>query len=171
MKKGFPLFPVLLILVGGALLLDRADVLSFGWWSIFWAVIAVAGAHKMYRAILSPAEGGMVMGTVMFFVGLYVVLEDLRLLQLPGGTLFPLFLVVVGFGFLLALLRQPREWHLAVPSIALLGIGGVMVLAEIGYLGRWMVLEAVREWWPLALVLFGAALLFNRGAGRRPSAQ
>jgi hypothetical protein len=171
MRKGFALFPVLLILVGAALLLDRAHVLSFGWWSIFWAVVTVLGAHKMYLAFRSPAERGMVWGTMLFFVGLYNVLEDFNVLLLPGGTLFPAFLVVVGLGFFLALLRQPREWHLAVPALAFLGIGTVMVLAEIDYLGRWAVLDMIRQWWPIALVLFGAALLLNCGIGRRPSAQ
>ena len=80
-----------------------------------------------------------------------------------------MLLVVVGCGFLLSFLRQWREWHLAVPAVAFLGIGGVMLLAEFGYLGRWMVLDAIRQWWPLALVLFGAALLMNRGTARRPS--
>ena len=113
----------------------------------------------------------MVVGTILFFVGLYLVLEDLHVLLFPGGTLFPLFLVVVGLGFFLALLRQPHEWHLAVPALCFLGVGAVMVLAEIDYLGRWAVLDMIRQWWPLALVLFGAALLLNRGAGRNPSAQ
>lgn len=169
MGKHFPLFPVLLILVGALLLLDRLDILAFGWWSLLWGVIAMVGAYKVAAGLRSPGRGGIVWGTIWFFVGLYFVLDEANLIRLPGGAEFPLLLVVVGCGFLLSFLRQWREWHLAVPAVAFLGIGGVMLLAEFGYLGRWMVLDAIRQWWPLALVLFGAALLMNRGTARRPS--
>ena len=170
MRKGFPLFPVLLIVVGAAMLLDRTGVLGFGWWTIFWAVVAVLGLYRMYQAFRVPAKGGMVWGTALFFAGLYNVLEDFGAVGLPGGTLFPLFLAVVGLGFLLAFLRQPREWHLAVPAAVLLGLGTIMVLAEMEYIARWMVIDLVRQWWPAALVLFGAALLLNRGIERKSPA-
>ena len=58
------------------MLLDRTRVLTFGWWTILWAVIAILGLFKMSRAFQFPAEGGMVWGTTLFFVGLYTVLED-----------------------------------------------------------------------------------------------
>lgn len=171
MRKGFPLFPVILIAVGTGMLLDRTDVLTFGWWTIFWAVIAVVGLYKMAQAFRFPSRGGMVWGTTLFFVGLYNVLEDFGAVILPGGTLFPALLAVVGLGFLLALARQPKEWHLAVPALVLLGIGTLMILAEMDYIGRWLVTDLVKQWWPAALVLFGAALLLNRGVGRKSSAQ
>lgn len=171
MRKGFPLLPVLLIIVGAALLLDRTGVLAFGWWTIFWAVVALLGMYKMVEAFRTPSRGRMVWGTILFFVGLYCVLEDLAVLILPGGMLFPALLAIVGLGFLLALLRQPREWHLAVPAVALLGIGALMLCAELNYLPRWLVIDLIRQWWPAALVLLGAALLLNNRTETKSSAQ
>jgi hypothetical protein len=167
MRKAFPFIPILLIVIGATMLLDRAHVLAFGWWLILWTLITLSGAYKMYRGFLIPREGGIVWGTIWFFVGLYFVLDELAMIALPGGTLFPAFLVVVGLGFLLALLRQPREWHLAIPALGLLVTGSLMVLAEIDYLGRSVALEVIRQWWPVILVLFGAALLLNRGVARK----
>ncbi len=171
MRKDFPLLPVLLIVIGGGLLLDRTGVLAFGWWTVVWAVVATLGLHKIIQAFLVPARGRMVWGTTLFFVGLYFVLEDLGFLVLPGGMLFPGLLAVVGLGFLLALLRQPGEWHLAVPAVVLLGTGALMISAELNYLARGMVLDLVRQWWPAALVLFGAALLLNGRTQTKSSAQ
>lgn len=171
MRKGFPLLPVLLIIVGAALLLDRTGVLAFGWWTVFWAVVALLGMYRMVQAFRTPSRGRMVWGTILFFVGLYCVLEDLGALILPGGMLFPALLAVVGLGFLLALLRQPREWHLAVPAVALLGTGALMLCAELNYLPRWLVVDLIRQWWPAALVLLGAALLLNSRTETKSSAQ
>ncbi len=171
MRKGFPLFPVLLIVVGAGLLLDRTGALPFGWWTIFWTVVAIVGMYKMVLAFRNPAQGRMVWGTILFFLGLYCVMEDSGVLMLPGGTQFPALLAVVGLGFLLALARQPGQWHLAIPAAALLGAGALMIGAEWNYLPRWMVLDLIRQWWPAALVLLGAALLLNSRTETKSSAQ
>lgn len=161
MKKDFPFFAVLLILVGSFMLLERAGYLDFGWLSLIWCAMALIGGVKLVRGFQNPTGEGLVWGTIFFCVGSYQLLSDGGMFELPAGTPFPALLSVIGLGFLLALIRRPREWHLAVPAIVLLGLGSAMILAEMGMLERWDLAEGVRIWWPAALVLFGGALLLN----------
>lgn len=171
MRNRFPLFAVLLIVVGAVLLLDRSRVINFGWPLIAWLIIAVLGGYKLYNGFLFPRAARIFWGTVFFLVGLYNVLWEIGILELPGGTLLPAFLAVAGLGFLLAFIRQPHEWHLAVPAIALLGAGFLMVFAELEYVGRWAVIDGLMQWWPIALILFGGSLLLNKGIGRQQNLQ
>jgi hypothetical protein len=171
MRKGFPLVAVLLIIVGAVMLLDKTRVVYFGWSLIFWLVITVLGGYKVYYGFRFPLAGRIFWGTVFFLVGLYNVLWEIGMLELPGGMLLPAFLAVAGLGFLLAFIRQPKEWHLAVPAIALLGVGFLMIFVELEYVGRWVVTDTIKQWWPVALILFGGSLLLNKGIGRRQSLQ
>jgi hypothetical protein len=171
MRKGFPLFAVLLILLGSLMLLDRAGVVTFGWILIFWLILTVLGGFKIGRGFNSGSSGEVFWGAVFFLVGLYNVCADLGILYLPGGFLLPGFLIVMGMGFLLGVIAQPHEWHLLVPALFFLFVGGVMALAEMNLQRPWEILDGIRQWWPLGLVLFGAALLLNRGTHKLENPQ
>jgi len=162
MHPRFPFFGLLLILVGAVMLLDRTRVISLGLHEIFWGLVMLLGAFKLITGFSDPARGGIFWGTVFFCVGAYNFLNGLDLLELPSSLLLPLFVTVMGVGFLLMFLRSVHDWHLIVPALFFTGLGGAMVLSELGSLGRWEVIAIVRAYWPVALVLFGAALLLNR---------
>ncbi len=161
MKKDFPFLAVLLILVGAFMLLERVGVVDFGWMSLLWCALALLGGIKLVRGFQDPKGEGIVWGTIFLFVGTYQLLNDGGLFELPAGTPFPALVAVVGLGFLFALIRKPREWHLAIPAVVLLGVGSVTICAEMGMLERWEIVDGIHTWWPAALVLFGGALLLN----------
>jgi hypothetical protein len=171
MRKGFPLFAVLLILLGSFMLLDRAGVVTFGWLLVFWLIVTVFGGFKIVRGMSSASIGEVFWGTVFFFVGFYNVASDVGILYLPGGVLFPAFLLVMGLGLLLGFVSQPREWHLLVPALIFTFVGGLMTLAEMELLGPWTAIDTIKQWWPVGLILFGAALLLNAGARHQRSTQ
>ncbi len=162
MCQRFPFFGLLLILVGAVMLLDRTGVISLGWHSVFWGLVTLLGAYKLYAGFADPAREGIFWGTLFFFVGAYNFLNDLDLLEFSSSLLLPLFLIVMGVGFLLKFFRHLHDWHLIVPALFFVGLGAAMVLSELGTVGRWEVLGAIKAYWPVALILFGAALLLNR---------
>jgi hypothetical protein len=162
MCQRFPFFGLLLILVGSVMLLDRTGIISLGWHSVFWGLVTLLGAYKLYAGFTEPARGGIFWGTVFFFVGGYNFLNDLDLLEFSSSMLLPLFIIVVGVGFLLMFFRHLHDWHLIVPALFFVGLGTAMVLSELGTVGRWEVLGAIKAYWPVGLILFGGALLLNR---------
>ena len=90
------------------------------------------------------------------------MLEDLGVVYISSYLLFPWTVVLVGVAFLMMFVVSPRNWHVLVPTVFFLGAGAVMVLAEMGYFDRWDVMDAMRQYWPIALILFGITLLLNR---------
>ncbi len=158
----FPWFGVGLIVVGAAMLLHRLGVVDFGWHAALWGIVALFGAFKLVTAFTTGRSGAAFWGTVLLVLGGYQMLEDLGVAYVSSYLLFPWTVVLVGVGFLMMFAVKPRNWHVLVPSVVFLGSGTLMVLSEMGYFDRWDVLDAFRQYWPIALILFGITLLLNR---------
>jgi LiaI-LiaF-like transmembrane region/LiaF transmembrane domain len=161
MKNKFPLFGTLLIVLGATLLLHKTGIVDFSWGLAFWSLVTVAGAFKLYRGFADPRAGGQFWGTVFFLLGLTIVMTDLSVIDLPGFLKFPLLVSLIGVAFLAKFAAMPREWHLLIPGILLTGLGSALVLSELDYLPSWEFVSTLAMYWPVALVLFGAALLLN----------
>ena len=71
-------------------------------------------------------------------------------------------MILAGAGIMLTFAARPKNWHLLVPAFILMGLGTVMAMAEEGFFDRWEVIDWIRTWWPVGLILFGLAMLLNR---------
>ena len=151
-----------LIVAGAFMLLARIHVLYFNWHILFWAVVALLGLYKLVDGFLHHGRG-VFFGTGVAAVGTYEVLKHYEFVYIPSYLVFPSLIILAGVGFLLTFAAVPRRWHLIIPSVTLIGLGAVLLLAEEGYFSRWEVIDSVHTWWPAALILFGVALLLNRG--------
>jgi hypothetical protein len=161
-KMQFPWFGAGLIVVGAAMLLHRIGVVNFGWHAALWGIVALFGAFKLVTAFTTGRAGAAFWGTVLFVAGAYQAMEDLNLVYVSSYLLFPWTVVLVGVGFLMMFAVKPKNWHVLVPSVVFMGAGTLMVLSEMGYFDRWEVVDAFRQYWPIALILFGITLLLNR---------
>lgn len=159
----FPFFAILLILAGVVMLLDRFSFLYITWMGVIWILIALVGASKLWRAVGRPAGGGQFWGTVLFVGGSAMALYEFDILVIPPRLGLPFIILLLGIGTLVKFAFTPREWHLLVPALALLGVGGAMILTVYDYLPYQSLTCTLGTYWPVALVVFGAALLLNRG--------
>ncbi|MDH3252518.1 MAG: DUF5668 domain-containing protein [Ignavibacteria bacterium] len=155
-----------LVLIGVVMLLARLDVLRWEWWVAIWVLVAALGAVKIVQGISGRRPGKVFWGTVLLLIGGAQVLSHAGLMNdLPHYLTpfsLPLLLTIVGIAFLAMFLVNPKEWQILVPALGFLGIGTVMILADLGTFSREEVVHAVRNYWPLGLIVFGTALLLRR---------
>jgi hypothetical protein len=97
--------------------------------------------------------------------GLYFFLHESDIIDVPPGLALPMILLAIGAGLVVAFSGNLKDWHILVPGLIFVAIGGAMVLAEFGFILASEVEEAVRQYWPAGLVLFGASLLLNSWRG------
>jgi hypothetical protein len=161
-QRRLPVFGILLLVVGVALLLEKLDVIEFGWSKILWAAVAVLGATIVIRSFVQNGRGGIFWGTLLFLYGLFFLLRSLDLIESHVTVFMPATFVILGFGFLMLFVSDPKDWHLLIPSVILLAFGGAFMLAEAGYIHRWEMWDTFRTWWPLILVLVGFSLILRR---------
>ena len=164
MSRGMKYIGVLLVVLGAVLLVKRMGLVELSVGMVFWGAVATVGGVKLYRGFTRPGAGGVFWGTVFLGVGLAKVLADAGVVSIDHDLALPLLVLLAGAGTLVAFVASPREWHVALLAVALLGLGSALTLSEYGIAPARDVLNSLPVWGPVTLIAFGAALLLNRRA-------
>jgi hypothetical protein len=107
-------------------------------------------------------RGKIFFGTVVFLYGLYFLLHSIDAFEVGGHLVVASTFVIVGSAFLMVWLNDLRDWYYLIPALLSGAVGSALFLSELGYLSHWEVLDAVRVYWPLVLILFGAGMILRR---------
>jgi hypothetical protein len=155
----------LLIILGAVILVSRLDLAGLSWWVLLWGALATVGGVKIARGFFRPGADGMFWGTMFLGVGLAKLLTGAGVLWIEGDLVLPLLVTLAGVGLVLKFAASPKDWHLAVLAIGILGIGSALTLATLGILEGREILSSLPIWGPAVLMMFGAALLLkSRGS-------
>ena len=169
-EQKYPLFAAALIIVGGLLLLRNLDILTLRFSNFFWPLIMILGLVGVGRGFSSDRRGKIFWSTVVFLYALFFFLRSLDSIEVRGHLFIPASFLIFGLAFLMMYLANVREWPLLIPSLVLLGLGSIFVLDEYGYVDGWEVWYSVRQYWPIAIILFGLGILLRRRSLPPPSA-
>jgi hypothetical protein len=161
-RGSFPLFAIALIVVGVVLLLDRLQVITFGFSPVFWSLVMFFGLVRVTQGFSHDFRGRIFGGTVLFLYGLFFLLHSSEFVDIRLRMFFPATFLILGIALLMVYLNNVREWELLIPAGLLCGIGVAFLMTEIGYLDQYEVWETVRMYWPLGLVLVGLAMILRR---------
>jgi hypothetical protein len=121
-------------------------------------VLALGAAFAVGR-LTTGRYGYAVPAGILMGIGAYIVIESLDVTH--GANSAGWFFVMLGVGFGLAYLlglRAAAVWPL-IPGVILIALGAVLMgAATLGPLASW---SWIANYWPAALVLLGAWLLFR----------
>jgi hypothetical protein len=162
---------IILIVAGAGMLLNRFDVIRLSMEDALWVLAVAGGAVMVYRGFSrpGPASGKIFWGTVLLFVGALQLADRWMPEGLDPGIEGPLYLAAPAVGWVLVAIKSPREWHVLIPAVALLGLALAMYMTEIGTLTRSEVMDTVGMYWPVALVAFGVAMILTGWRKSQPS--
>lgn len=154
---------IALIIIGAGLLLARLNVVGLSIGDALWVLAVAGGAAMIYRGFTrpDPPSGKIFWGTVFLAVGMLQLAARWIPSGIDPGIEGPLYLGVPAVAWILVVIKSPREWHVLVPAVALLGLALAMYMTEIGTLTRSDVMETVGRYWPVALVAFGLAMILT----------
>jgi len=162
---------VALIVIGAALLVTKLNLISFSAEGILWCLAAVGGGVMVYRGFTgqAPSRGKIFWGTLFLAVGLLQLIDRWSPMGMDPGIQGPLYLAVPAVAWVLVVVKNPHDWHLLIPAVALLGLALAMYMTEIGTLTRSEVMDTVGSYWPVALVAFGIAMILTGWRRSQPS--
>lgn len=162
MNSKSSIFGILLIVLGSILLLDRLEVISFGWGRIFWMFLGIWGAVLAVQGFTMKRRGRIFWGSLLFFFGIFFSLDAWNLIWLTDELGFAGMSLALGLAFVMLYVFEPRNVGVLVPAVLFVGFGAVMILVEYTYLDWWEVRRAIRDYWPVVLILWGLAILLKR---------
>ncbi len=155
-------FGVALIVFGTLILFHRLHLIRAGVDQILWAMLMLVGVMGVVRGFSLNRRGKIFWGTVWFLLGLFFILRSIDRIELRAHMFPPAMFLIVGLAFLMTYLNDLRDWYILIPAFILTATGGAFILADLGYLSSWEVWEAVRMYWPVALIILGAGLILRR---------
>jgi hypothetical protein len=155
-------FGIVLIVLGLFMLLDRFDLIQFHFSSVIWPLMMLLGIMAVARGFNQNRRGKIFWGTTLFLYSLFFLLKSIDYFEIYGQTIFPATFLIFGIAFFMLYINNLKDWPFLIPTVLLTGIGGAFLLSEYGYLYRWDVIDVVRTYWPVILILTGLGLLFRR---------
>jgi hypothetical protein len=154
-SRGF--LPLALITLGVVFLLSNL-VPDFGHGAL---IVFGLGAAFAVGRVTTGRYGYAVPGGILMAIGAYILLHEYDVQGVRGASSAGLFFVVLGLGFVAVYaigLRPASIWPLF-PAAVLVGLG--LVLLGVTSLGPLASLSWIASYWPVALVVLGAWLLFR----------
>jgi hypothetical protein len=168
-NKNRPWFGIMLIVFGIVLLLNQLNIIDVKSSQVLWAALAVFGFAIAYQGFSKKRNGKIFWGTVLFLTSILFILRNLYLFdsyQFDFGSghfiLFPAWILIFGFAFLMVFINNPKEYVHLVLSLVLISIGGSAILVEAGYLYEWDVWNVFHRYWPVVLIAIGFSLIFRK---------
>ncbi|MDI6802754.1 MAG: hypothetical protein QME58_02760 [Bacteroidota bacterium] len=161
-QNKYPWNGIILIFLGVALLIHQTGLINIRFYQIIWIALALWGFIITIRGFATNSNGKVFWGTALFLTGISFIIHSFNLIEMPHRIFLPAVFIIFGFAFLMMFVNNFREYSSFILSIIFFVIGGLLILAEIGYLNRWDVLYYIKNYWPIILIILGAGLILKR---------
>ncbi|HEX9095203.1 MAG TPA: DUF5668 domain-containing protein [Candidatus Dormibacteraeota bacterium] len=110
-----------------------------------------------------PRPRGLVGGLVLIALGILFLLQQVAAPNWGWDVFWPVLLIVIGVavGASPLVYGQPLHYARSFWAIALVAIGALFLLGNLGYFNGWQ-FDRLGDLWPLILILIGAEILITR---------
>ena len=162
--KKSSLFPGLLLIVVGAILLLNKLLPDFLDWRNIYPIILIAFGILM---ILSASckhktdKGAVFPGTILFLIGLFFFLRNFGFVEYYYvREIWPIFIIILGLGFLALFIAKPTDRGSLVPAglFIFFGVFSLLNKLEVIDLKLW---EIISNYWPVILIIIGGGIILG----------
>ncbi|MBN2008450.1 hypothetical protein JW960_03790 [candidate division KSB1 bacterium] len=150
---------IILILIGAYLLLNQLDVINIYWSDVYPVVILVIGLSLVILSIRKQNHGAIFWGTIFTLIGVMFGLRNFGIMPYYYmDELWPAFLLIIGFAFVMLFVVNPRDWGVLIPGGILLFLGMIFLFRNLElYWAR----DILVTYWPLVLILIGGLIIWD----------
>ncbi len=178
-RKTPPLYPNTLLIIGAGILVAGGVLLL---WTLgylpgpgyLWPVpVMLAGLILLYLAYFRhKSSRSIIPGMVLSLGGLFFLLFNTILQGHSMEKVWPVFMLITGLSLIPYGYRKKGRARISIiiPGIFIAVLSVLFLPFSLGAAGIGL-LDFVRQWWPLVLVLLGIALVISFFSTRRPSSK
>ena len=161
-KNNISVIGIIFICLGLALLLKQMHIIDISAKKLIWIGVTLFGAASVFRAFVFNVRQKIFFGSLCFFTGILFTLRAYDVLYGSGAMYLSACLLILGLSFLVLFIFDIRDWHVLIPAMLFCGLGAAFMLTGLGYWYTRDVVDVITKYWPLALILFGGAIIFRR---------
>lgn len=165
--RKIPILGVILIAIGLLLLMDQIGMMDLTFWNIITGFMILYGAVLVIRSFTAGDRSKVFWGTVLFLLGLYLMLDSMGLITPRYPVFIPAVFLIIGFSFLMMYIYNLRDWHLLIPTLFFIAIGFLIIGDELSLFQAWRFEYYLLNFWPVLLILFGLGLIAKSRRRRR----
>ncbi|HPG42095.1 MAG TPA: DUF5668 domain-containing protein [bacterium] len=148
---------VLFIIIGIILLLNKLDVINFGWDEALPFLFIALSVLSFFSAFTGK-KGNSFWGGFFGILGVFYLLQNYDVFDYFWfGDTWPVFMLAFGIGFIVMFLFNPRDWGVLIPGGIFTFLGLVFFLESLDL--AWITMRVIKNLWPLILVLIGIGII------------
>jgi len=162
-KKASILPGLILIFVGSIILLYKFFPGFVDFRHAYPIVLLALGVMLIFSVCCKSKtdKGAVFPGTILFFIGLFFFLRNYGLVEYYYvREVWPIFIIMVGLGFLALFLAKPSDSGVLVPAGILLFIGVISLLNKL-YIIDIELWEIIADYWPVILIVIGLSIILG----------
>ena len=160
MKKN-TVFALTLIVTGALVLLSQLNVLHLR--RPVWVMLgcAVSGVFLLLRSRKSMHRKGLLGGSFFLLAAFGIMMMENGLIPISDKTGFGMILIALGLANIIYFIFTRFRFSGLVFGLMYAGAGSLLFISYYDYLDWWSVSGFIGLYWPVLLILFGAALLID----------
>lgn len=151
------LIGLIFIFAGMGLLLNRLEIIDFGWSQIYPILFLLLSLVSFISSIKGQRNSAFWAG-IFLVLGLFFLLRNFDIIPYFWFDEFwPIFLIALGVGFIFLYIFKPSDWGVLIPGFILTLLGVLFIFETMDILHD--VFDLVLTYWPLILVIIGGILI------------
>jgi hypothetical protein len=161
-RKHTSVFGWILLVIGGALILNHWFDLDFEWSTL----VMILGGLIFTAGLLSRDHGAVLPGSFLFLTGLFFILKEHRRILLPWWDFWVLILLALGIAFVVHFIVEPGRKGRLLPGVVLIVVAFVILYSPWTLYDFFQTVFWLWHLWPLVLVILGIHLIVKALAAK-----
>ena len=160
MRKNY-WFGIILIFIGVLLLLNETEIIDLEWFDVVFYSFIVIGLLKISNGWSRADKRGILGGTFFLTFGLLMELISNHYLISDDEFVLAIFSLSLALANLVYFAFRHDRWNNLTWAVIFGVVGGLFLIAYIGYYPRWYIYEVLETYWPVVIILFGVIILLR----------
>jgi hypothetical protein len=158
---------IILIVIGLLLILYQTDLLDFSTSDLISYGFILIGAIFIIKSLNRTDKRGILGGVFFSVFGITMILMREHILPRNDEFGFGAFFIALALGnFAYLTVKKDKSTNL-IWGIIFSALGGLLLWVHYGYYPSWYIYELIEMYWPVALIVVGAAMIIKAYVRKR----